>query len=119
MRRKAVDQDIRICQQSGLTASEAARLLHVSEGCIRQRAKRLQVEFVRRRGTPSRARDEIADRTQRRPCAECADRKLCILCHRLRVEAIPCEDNLVGAAEERLPVRWPTRYMLLANHQVS
>ena len=102
---KASNQDILACQRSGMTVTETARLLEVSDGCVRQRAKRLRVTFAKRQGIPSRG--DVYD------CDNCPDRKLCVMCHRLRVEAIPCEGNLMGAAEDRLPERWAQRYALL------
>ena len=101
--RKASDQAVIACQQAGFTATEAAKQLGASEGAMRQRAKKLGIEFAKRQGIPSRVLD----------CDDCPDRKLCIMCHRLRVEALPCEWNLEGAAEDRLPERWPQRYALL------
>ena len=101
--RKASDQAVISCQRAALTATETAKKLGVSEGAVRQRAKRLAIVFAKRQGLPSRVLD----------CDECPDRKLCVMCHRLRVEALPCEMNLEGAAEDRLPEQWPQRYALL------
>jgi hypothetical protein len=106
-RRKASDQDILACQQAGLTVTESANALGVSEGAVRQRAKKLCVKFISRRGTPSRALGEIVS------CETCPDRKLCIMCHRLGVHAIPCEAELSDLAEDRIPARWPARYARL------
>jgi len=97
----ASDQDIIAFQQAGFTATEAAKQLGVSEGAVRQRTKKLGIVFTKRQGIPSRVRD----------CDNCPDRKLCIMCHRLRVEALPCERSMAG--EDGLPERWTQRYALL------
>ena len=101
--RKVSDADILAHQRAGRTATESATMLGVTDGAVRYRAKKLGVKFVKRPGTPSRALE----------CKDCPDRKLCVMCHKLRVCAIPCEGLLPGAAEDKVPATWPKRYAIL------
>ena len=94
------------CQRDGLSATETARLLGVTQSAVDWRAKRLRIKFVNKQG-----------QGKRRPwqtCLSCKNRKLCLLCHRLHVAALPCEVELpLHGISEADPQLWPHYYLKL------
>ena len=93
------------CQRAGLSSTETARLLGVSQACVYFRAQKLQIKFVSKQGQRP---------TKWQTCQTCKDRKLCLLCHRLHVAALPCEkDLLFSGHSEPDPYIWPRYYLKL------
>ena len=83
--KKASNAQILACQEAGLSSTEAARELGVSQACIASRAKTLKITFANKRG--QRKAGSFT-------CATCPEKKLCLLCHRTRVLPLPCEKEL-------------------------
>jgi len=96
------------CQQAGMSSTETAKFLGVSQPAVAWRAARLEprLVFVCKQGQGKRGTS----------CKSCPDRKLCLLCHRLHVAALPCEADLPysGHSEaETDPYVWPDYYQRL------
>ena len=100
------NEQVLACQREGLSATETGRLLGVSQSAVDWRAKKLRIKFVSKQG-----------QGKRRPwqtCLSCKQRKLCLLCHRLHVAALPCEIELtVHGINESDPQIWPHYYARL------
>jgi len=94
------------CQEAGMSSTETARQLGVSQPAVAWRAARLELVFVSKQGQ--------GPKRKWRTCQSCADRKLCLLCHRLHVAALPCEEDLPYAGlhseAETDPNVWPQYY---------
>lgn len=106
--KKITDEQITACSHAEMSSSEAAEALGVSQSCIYRRALKLKIKFISKRGQqPKRKRPN---------CKTCKERKLCLLCHRLHVAAVPCEVHvspLILDAVEGDPYVWPIYYLKL------
>lgn len=104
---KMTNEQVLACQKAQMSAAEAARSLGVTRQAIAKRGKKLKITFARKRRHWSR----------RYRCFGCAKRKLCLLCHRLHVAALPCEATLILYDGEQYdesmadPCVWPA-YLL-------
>ena len=94
------------CQQAGLSSTETARLLGVSQASVYLRAQKLQITYTSKQGQRPKRKWQT--------CQTCKDRKLCLLCHRLHVAALPCEkDMLFSGHSEPDPYILPHYYLKL------
>lgn len=105
---KVTDQQLLACHDANMSLAEAARTLDVSQACIYRRAQKLELVFANKRG-----------QRRKRPafsCRTCKERKLCLLCHRLHVSALPCEAALSPPFRDIVegdPCRWPKYFLRL------
>jgi len=96
MQRKATDQQLLACCRAGLTLTETANRFGLSSPTVHERARKLGLVFVKRPGIHSEPQEDT--------CAACSEQKLCLMCHKLRVAALPCESDLLvnGHSEAQL-----------------
>lgn len=104
---RMTDSQAIACQQAGLSSTETARLCRVSQACVHLRAKKLKITYTNKQGKRPKRKWKT--------CQSCKDRKLCLLCHRLHVAALPCEIDLpyAGLHSETDPCLWPHYYLKL------